>query len=96
MIARHNLAEALARTGDLDGAMQQFREALAIQPDFTPARHRLLVLLTETDQLDRAISELRDAASREVIEWSGLVADPRLEELFKDPRVVVLRDKAQE
>ena len=96
VIARHNLAEALARTGDLDGAMQQFREALAIQPDFTPARHRLLVLLTETDQLDRAISELRDAASREVIEWSGLVADPRLEELFKDPRVVVLRDKAQE
>jgi tetratricopeptide (TPR) repeat protein len=37
--ARYNLGSALARKGDIDGAIQELREAIRLDRNYEPARH---------------------------------------------------------
>lgn len=45
--ARIRLAEAMAAIGDLDGAIEQYRAALKLEPDYVPAMSGLATILME-------------------------------------------------
>jgi serine/threonine protein kinase/Flp pilus assembly protein TadD len=57
-----NLGNALSRTGDLDGAIAAYREALDGHPDYVKARLPLAEALERKGDLDGALAELREAA----------------------------------
>jgi tetratricopeptide (TPR) repeat protein len=70
--ASHNLsvscyetAQRLIAEGDLAGAIEQFRSALAADPEFYAAAHGLIGALQEIGYLDEAIS-----IARRLIEFS--------------------------
>ena len=60
-IAHNNLANALKDRGDLNAAIDHYREALRIKPDYAEAHLDLGVALAVTDHLDDAIAEFHDA-----------------------------------
>jgi protein O-mannosyl-transferase len=56
-----NLGAALASKGDLDAAIQEFQEALWINPNYTVAHNNLGVALTSKGDLNAAIREYQEA-----------------------------------
>ena len=57
--AYYELANTLARRGDLEGAIRQYREALRAHPDFVDARYGLGNALAMRGDLDAAAQEYR-------------------------------------
>ena len=51
----------LAASGDMDGAIVEYRKALRINPDFTDAHNNLGLALEKNKNLDAAIVEFREA-----------------------------------
>ncbi len=79
-----------ARAGDFGEAEREFREALAIAPEFGEAHHHLGALLLEQRRYDEALPELREGArllpesfraKRSLAE--ALEATGRMEEAFR-------------
>lgn len=56
--ARNNLGTILLNQGDLDAAIDEFRAAVELAPDFVPARVNLAHALLRVGEPDRAIAEL--------------------------------------
>ncbi len=56
-----NMGNALQKSGDLDGAIAAFREAIDGHPDYAMARVQLSLLLEAKGDADGAIAELRTA-----------------------------------
>ncbi|HEY9869410.1 MAG TPA: tetratricopeptide repeat protein [Candidatus Obscuribacterales bacterium] len=71
MMYLFKLAESLRTTGDAKGAAQNYRELLAVNPDFAPAR---LGLARALFMLDKDSSEARQEAER------ALALDPSSKE----------------
>jgi Tfp pilus assembly protein PilF len=60
--AAHNgLGRALARRGDVPGAMQAFREAIRLEPDSSMSHSNLGAMLMQEGYLQGAQQELQDA-----------------------------------
>ncbi|MGQ7245798.1 tetratricopeptide repeat protein [Halomonas sp. V046] len=57
---RLNLAVLLERTAREDEAVEQYRQALVMDPYFLPARANLVTLLSRTDDTEQAEQTLRD------------------------------------
>lgn len=57
----YNLGHALAEQGDLDGAIQEYQEALRIKPDYAKAHSSLGIAFTQKGNLDAAIHEYQEA-----------------------------------
>jgi tetratricopeptide (TPR) repeat protein len=55
----NNLGIALERSGDLEGAADHFRRAVALMPSYAKAHHNLGVVLWEQGNADEAIAEYR-------------------------------------
>ncbi len=53
--------KALQERGQLDAAINAYRKAIALKPDFAQARHQLGVALTAKNRLDEAIREFQAA-----------------------------------
>ena len=56
-----NLGHALAKEGDLDGAIREFQETLRIKPDYAKAHSSLGIAFTQKGHLDAAIHEYQEA-----------------------------------
>ena len=56
-----NLGHALAKEGDLDGAIREFQETLRIKPDYAKAHSSLGIAFTQKGHLDAAIREYQEA-----------------------------------
>jgi tetratricopeptide (TPR) repeat protein len=65
IIARNNLGRALAAEGDAAGAIEQFRAAVELQPDYAHARYNLGGLLMQQGALSQAEEHFRAAIARE-------------------------------
>ncbi|MGA3179368.1 MAG: tetratricopeptide repeat protein [Verrucomicrobiota bacterium] len=59
--ARYNLGFALYQKGEMDQAVEQYREALEIKPDFVMARSNLGVACEQKGDTDEAIAQYRKA-----------------------------------
>ena len=59
--ARYNLGMALGLRGQLDEAVEQYREATKIKPDYVEAYNNLGNILFRKGQLDEAITQYRKA-----------------------------------
>lgn len=57
----YNLGVALTQKGDLNEAIRQYREALALRPDWADARNNLGLALAEQGRLEEARAELSAA-----------------------------------
>ena len=57
-----NSGKRLLQTGDVDGAIAQFRSAINLAPDYAPAHQLLGQALTQKGQKDEADQEYRKAA----------------------------------
>jgi len=57
----NNLGLALAEEGQLDAAIQEYQEAVRIEPNVADLRNNLGIALAEKGQLDAAIREYREA-----------------------------------
>src|SRR6185369_9186177 len=75
---------ALTQLGDVDGAVQQFEEALRIEPGKANAHYNLAVLLARQNKHEQAITHLRSALNVEASDQSArfLLA----QELYKSGR----------
>ena len=62
--AHYGLGVALERTGDLPGAMRQYRVALDRDPYFSPAGESLARLLVLQNRADEAVAVLEEALQR--------------------------------
>src|ERR1700678_755768 len=51
----------LAQSGDINGAIVEYRKALKIDPDFADAHNNLGLALEKNKNLDAAIAEFREA-----------------------------------
>jgi protein O-mannosyl-transferase len=60
-LARNNLGNSLYRHGGLDAAIEQYRQALEIKPDYTDARNNLGAVLFAKGDLEAAIVQYRKA-----------------------------------
>ncbi len=60
-LARDNLGSALIKKGDLDGAINQFQEAIRLKPDDFEAHYCFGIALDEKGQMDEAISQYQEA-----------------------------------
>lgn len=60
-IIHYNLGTALANKGDMDAAIQEFSEALRLNPNCTIAHNNLGLALAKKGNLDAAIQEYREA-----------------------------------
>ena len=60
-----NLGSALAKSGDLDEAVEVFRKALALEPNNTGAHFNLGMALREKGDLDAALHHLRRVVEAE-------------------------------
>ena len=60
-VYHHELTEALAQRGDLDGAISEYRKLLAMKPDYAHAHNNLGEALAGKGDLDAAIEEYRKA-----------------------------------
>jgi hypothetical protein len=59
--AHYNLGHALLRKGDLDAAIQEFRETVRINPNISDAHYNLGAIFFRKDDMDSAIDEFREA-----------------------------------
>ena len=59
--ARVNLGSALGLSGDEDGAIDQYHQALSLDPSLSSAHYDLAILLTHKDRLDEAAQHFRAA-----------------------------------
>ena len=59
--AHYNLGAALARRGQIDEAVAQYRSALKIEPDYAMAYNNLGLALADRGQVDEAIVQYRKA-----------------------------------
>jgi tetratricopeptide (TPR) repeat protein len=59
--AHVSLGNALWIKDDLDGAIAEYRKAIALEPDYAGAHHNLGIALLKTGALDEAIREYRTA-----------------------------------
>ena len=62
-MAHYNLGIVLREQGDADQAIEHYREAVALRPDYAEAHYNLGRLLVEKGQLDDAIAHYERAAS---------------------------------
>ncbi|WP_231139214.1 ammonia-forming cytochrome c nitrite reductase subunit c552 [Pseudomonas fluorescens] len=62
---RFNLAELLSRQGNADQAMNEYRQALKLDPYFSPARIKLVTLVNTHHRQDEAERLLREGLSLE-------------------------------
>ena len=60
-LARNNLGDALAKEGNTDGAITQFRAALHLKPDCVEAHYNLASMLLAKSQTNEAIHHLNEA-----------------------------------
>jgi tetratricopeptide (TPR) repeat protein len=60
--SRLGLAELLVRRGDTTGAIEQYREVVAIRPEYVAARVALAGQLTKANQPEQALEQLRAAS----------------------------------
>ena len=60
-MAYNNLGLALAGDGQIDAAIDQYREALEIEPRFVAAHNNLGIALLQSGRLDEAVSHFREA-----------------------------------
>ena len=60
--AHVNLGSILARRGDVDGAILEFRQAVALPQASGEVFYDLAILLLKKDRLDEAINNLQAAA----------------------------------
>ena len=68
-LAHNNLGVALARTGDLEGAIAQYEEALRISPRYAVGMNSLALALGRQGRLDEAIATFRRAL--EIQPWAA-------------------------
>ena len=59
--AHNNLGTALARRGEMDGAVDQFEKALAINPNYAQARYNLGLILAQKGRIDDAMIQYQKA-----------------------------------
>src|SRR5262249_847965 len=59
--ARHNLGGALRELGQWDEAVECYRQALALQPNYVDAHLNLGIVLREQGRLDEAVASYRRA-----------------------------------
>lgn len=59
--ARNNLGRALADRGEIDAAVQQFKEAIALRHDFAEPHNNLGVLYSRTGRSEKALEHLETA-----------------------------------
>lgn len=57
----YQLARILKETGDVDGAAEQYRQAIALQPDYYQAHNNLANILMAQGKVDEAIAHWRKA-----------------------------------
>jgi len=60
-IAYNSLGATLMAQGEIDAAMEQFREALRIKPDYPEARYNLATALYGSGRLEEAIAQYEQA-----------------------------------
>jgi tetratricopeptide (TPR) repeat protein len=60
-LAHYNLGTALAARGQLDEALDDFREALQIRPDYAEAHNNLGIILVMRGNLEEAIQHFHEA-----------------------------------
>ena len=58
-LLHNNLGAALARTGQFDEALEQFRQVLAINPDYPKVHYNIGNIAMQKGDLDKAITEYR-------------------------------------
>lgn len=59
--ARYNLGNALRAAGDLNGAIREFRRALALRPNDPETHHNLALALIDSGNVSGAIAHLQEA-----------------------------------
>jgi tetratricopeptide (TPR) repeat protein len=64
-----SLARALARAGDMAGAIRQFEAAVRLRPDYIAARIALAELYGKMNQPEAALRELNEALKRQPQSW---------------------------
>ena len=60
-IAHYDLGAALVQKGQIDEAINQYRESLRLKPDFTDAHYNLAITLGKKGQIDEAISQYQES-----------------------------------
>src|SRR5262249_9447222 len=60
-LAHNNLGVALARKGDLDGAIRHYEEAIRISPRYAIAMNSLGLALARQGKLDEALAKFSEA-----------------------------------
>ncbi|MEW5980465.1 MAG: tetratricopeptide repeat protein, partial [Acidobacteriota bacterium] len=66
------------RAGNIEKALQSFRNAIRLDPDHLEARRRLLSNLMAVQRLDEAIEQCREMIKRNPDEWEGRYTLARL------------------
>ena len=61
----NDLGASLERSGDVRGAIEKYRAALALQPDHAGIRAHLGIALLKDGQWDEGLSQLREAVKRD-------------------------------
>ena len=62
--AHHNLAIALAQSGDLRQAIEEGQEAVRLKPDYREARQQLMAVLLQAGRTQEAIEQCRKAVQQ--------------------------------
>jgi Flp pilus assembly protein TadD len=60
-----NLSRLLAKSGDLAGAIEERRRAVALDPDDAAGRNNLGALLAQAGRLEEAVTQFRAALALE-------------------------------